>query len=95
LALASKLAPGIRLVGLAELIQAAVREVAEVRRDASPWLNVVEAVEFLRTTEHAIRAGAKRDLPVHRTATGRLGSAATSSAPTRRQATHDEPRVAR
>jgi excisionase family DNA binding protein len=73
LALASEAAPCIRIVGIEEMVRAAVRDVlAEQPNSVSPWLSVAEAAEYLRTTEHAIRAGVKRELPVHRTATGRL-----------------------
>jgi len=73
LALASELSPGIRIVGLEEVVRAAVdAALAEQRGAVSPWLTVLEAAEYLRTTEDAIRAMVRRsDVPSHRTATGR------------------------
>jgi len=74
LALASENIPGVRIVGLEDLIRAAVNEAwAEQRIVASPWLNVEDTAGYLRTTEDALRAMVRRgDLPVHRTGTGRL-----------------------
>ncbi len=72
--LASGYAPGIRIVGIEETVRAAVADaITEQRHDASPWLNVADTAEYLRTTEDAVRAMVRRgDLPVHRTGTGRL-----------------------
>jgi excisionase family DNA binding protein len=69
----SELARGVCIVGLEELIRAVVSDaMAEQRGTGSPWLNVGEAAEYLRTTEDAIRAMVRRgDVPSHRTATGR------------------------
>ena len=64
----------IAIVGIEETIRAAVREeIAAQRPNGTPWLNVEDAADYLRTTKDAIRATVRRgDLPVHRTANGRL-----------------------
>ncbi len=65
----------LAIVGLEEVVNAAVRAALAEQRpvDMSPWLNVDDAAEYLRTTPDAIRAMVRRcDLPVHRTAKGRL-----------------------
>jgi excisionase family DNA binding protein len=63
----------VELVGIEEMIRAAVREELARQPDRSPWLNVEDAAEYLRTSKDAIRALVRRgDLPVHRTLNGRL-----------------------
>ncbi len=66
--------PGVRLIGLEEIVREAVRaELAALPAQPAGWLDVDTAADHLSTTPAAVRAMVKRDeLPVHRTPNGRL-----------------------
>ena len=62
------------LDGFEETLRVIVREELAAREaQPTPWLNVEDAADYLRTTKDAIRAMVRRgDLPVHRSANRRL-----------------------